>query len=146
MDIVAILEVLGTVVLGGGLLEAVKWFANRKAEKKAMELENLAKAQEIITQKNGTVDEWEKLSTQHNQDLMYYRESIKEKEELISKKDEIIIDLRNKINDLSSENTALRLTRCEKLACPDRIPPFGYSKIDIRNGLLEACSDDENVM
>ncbi len=146
MDIVTILEVLGTVVLGGGLLEAVKWFANRKAEKKAMELENLAKAQEIITQKNGTVDEWEKLSTQHNQDLMYYRESIKEKEELISKKDEIIIDLRNKINDLSSENTALRLTRCEKLACPDRIPPFGYSKIDIRNGLLEACSDDENVM
>lgn len=57
MDIVAILEVLGTVVLGGGLLETIKWFANRKAEKKAMELENLAKAQEIITQKNGTVDE-----------------------------------------------------------------------------------------
>lgn len=37
LDIVAILEVLGSVVLGGGLLEFVKWLYNRKTDKKAAE-------------------------------------------------------------------------------------------------------------
>lgn len=141
MDIITIGEVLGAVLFGGGLLEFVKWLYNRKSEKKATDLENLAKTQEILEHKNGTVEEWEKLSAQHNLDIEYYRAEVKERAARIDEKDALIDELKERLNNLSSENTALRLTRCEKLSCPDRIPPFGFTKIDIRNGILESAEE-----
>lgn len=136
MDILTLLEVLGTVIFGGGLLEFFKWLSLRKTEKKSAELDNIAKVQELANQKNGTVDEWERLSAQHSSDMEYYRTCLSDKDARLDEKEEIIAELREKINNLTSENTALRLTRCEKLSCPDRIPPFGFTKIDIKAGVL----------
>ncbi len=127
-------------MFGGGLLEFFKWLSVRKAEKKSAELDNIAKVQELANQKNGTVDEWERLSAQHSADMEYYRTCLSDKDARLDEKEEIIADLREKINNLTSENTALRLTRCEKLSCSDRIPPFGFTKIDIKAGVL---SDEE---
>lgn len=35
-------------------------------------------------------------------------------------------EMRDKIDNLSSENTALTIFRCDKVGCADRKPPFAY--------------------
>ena len=144
MDIVSIIINVGSIIAGLGILDLIKWFATRNETKRAAKLENDTKEAELedIKQDN-VIDGWEKLSTQYQKDIEYYRTMVTEKdnrireyEELLLTKDELIGELRSEINNLTSENTALHLTRCQKLQCVDRIPPFGYKQLDIKNGVL----------
>lgn len=137
MDYMTVIEIAAGLIAGGGLVELFKTIQNKRAIKKAAELENIAKTQEIMTQKNGTVEEWEKLCHKYSNDIEYYRNELRDRDARLEEKETMISELRSKINDISSENTALKLCRCIKQNCTDREPPFGYNKIDIENGVLK---------
>ena len=144
MDWVLIFQIIGGVLAGGGLLEFFKWRATKNEAKRAAKLENDTKEAELEDiKKDSIVDGWEKLSAQYQKDIEYYRtlisdrdNIIKDYEEKLIGREELIGELREQVNDLSSENTALKLMRCEKLQCVDRVPPFGFKKLDIQRGLL----------
>ena len=138
------IQIAGSVFGGLGILEIIKWIATKNEAKRAAKLENDTKQAELEDLKQDSiVDGWEKLSNQYQRDIEYYRSLIADRDSLIREyeekflsRDETIRELREENNDLSSENTALKLMRCEKLQCIDRIPPFGFKKLDIQNGRL----------
>jgi uncharacterized protein HemX len=132
LDIVAILEVLGSVVLGGGLLEFIKWLYNRKTDKKAAE-QKIKQDEE-----NSTIDNWEKLSDQHEQDIEYYRSQLKDANITISEKEHKIEELTDQINCLTSSITQAQMLRCDVVGCERRQPPFGFKRINFRTGEVEA--------
>lgn len=144
MEILTIIEIVGGVLAGGGLLEFFKWLATKNEAKRAAKLENDSKEAEMEdAKKDNIVDGWEKLAAQYQKDIEYYRtliadrdSAIKDYEDRLLSKEDIIRELREENNNLSSENTALKLMRCEKLQCIDRVPPFGFKKLDIQRGLL----------
>ena len=144
MDWILLAQIVGGVLAGGGLIEFFKWRATKNEAKRAAKLENDTKEAELEDiKKDSIVDGWEKLANQYQKDIEYYRTlisdrdgMIKEYEDKLLSKEEVIRELREENNNLSSENTALKLMRCEKLQCIDRVPPFGFKKLDIQRGLL----------
>lgn len=144
MDWIVLAEFIATFVAGGSIIELFRYFSTRREMKRSVKLENDTKEAELEDiKKDSIVDGWEKLASQYQKDIEYYRtliddrdNIIKDYEEKLMSRDELIGTLREEINNLSSENTALKLTKCEKIQCTERIPPFGFKKLDIQNGLL----------
>lgn len=100
-------------------------------------MENEEKQQELDRRAQGTVDDWERLSAQHEHDIEYYRSVVQERDSVIAKLREEVADLNMQLIQLSSKVTQTQLLRCDTLSCPSRIPPFGYKKINVKTGDIE---------
>ena len=59
---------------------------------------------------------------------------LEQRTQRLEEKEELLDELRTTLGDRNSENTALTLMRCDKLQCSNRVPPFGFSKINIKGG------------
>lgn len=129
-NFIEIITVFATVIGGSTLVEIIKGIYHRKSNKKARELENIAKQQEILSQKQGTVDEWERLSAQHNKDIDYYREELKERDSRITEKEKIIDNLREKLDETRTRCAISDIIKCRDLSCDRRIPKLGQKEID----------------
>ena len=137
MELISIIEVVGGVLLGGGFLELIKWLSTRKSFKASKDLENKAKQQEIEKRAQGTVDDWERLSAQHEHDIEYYRSVVQDRDAVITQLRKEIADLNLQALQLSANVTQAQMLRCDTLSCASRIPPFGFKKINYKTGEIE---------
>ena len=141
-------EILGIIVGSGGVGSLLTQLFMAKYKRKAAELENEAKE---ISNKHSELEEWkgivaeqkERIAEMHNDlakesdryDAMAARKNGEldrkdaEIQRLNQKVDALYQDIaqkRERIDTLTSENTALTICRCDKVGCADRQPPFAY--------------------
>ena len=136
-------------IAGLGIFEFIKWLFTKDEEKEGLKLDNEGKSQEIrVAARQEALEEWSRLTAQYGNDAEYYRASLQDKDlkladkdELLEKKDKTIEELRNKINDLTSENTALELYRCVLVGCTSRTPPFAAVRLNIKDGRIDTKED-----
>lgn len=139
MDWVSIIIALLGALAGGGLTALLTVRETRKSKK----LENKEKELDLADkQKDEVISDWKELAEMYRTRVDELRDTLAVRTEKLEEKEKTISELRTILGDRNSENTALTLMRCEKLQCPDRIPPFGFSKINIRDGRLVESSEE----
>lgn len=126
----------GTIILSAvvSLLSAggLGWMVTAKEDKRAKSLENEAKKNDIEEKKRDEViEEWKDIATEERNRVEELKESLNEKEAAIITKDEIISDLRTKLDERNTYCAVAELLKCEDLQCPSRHPPFGMKETKI---------------
>lgn len=105
MDWTTILTALISAISGGGVMSLFHY----QSDKEKRKIENDALAS----------DGWQEL----------YAKAEERNERMSAKIDELYAELgrfRTENTQLSTENTALKLQKCERNGCPDRVPPRGW--------------------
>lgn len=148
-------EIIGIIVGSGGVGSFITSLLMAKYKRRAAALENekanlLNEAQEIAN-KHSELEEWHAISEERKNRIDEMHASLKSADEryatlvtnknaeidrLNGKIDNLYADIaemrnneaamRDTIDKLRSENTALTIFRCDKVGCADRQPPFAY--------------------
>lgn len=150
-----IIQSLIGFVLGGGLGTLITNLIMAKYRRRAAQLENekaaLVNDAQKIANKHSELQEWKGINEERKTRIEELHEALKAENErynnvvanknaeidrLNNKIDALYSDIavmrnkeaemRDKIDNLSSENTALTIFRCDKVGCAERKPPFAY--------------------
>lgn len=150
-----ILQSLIGFVLGGGLGSLITNLIMAKYRRRAAQLENekaaLVNDAQEIANKHSELAEWQAINEERKTRIEELHDALKAENErynnvvanknaeidrLNNKIDALYSDIavmrnkeaemRDKIDNLSSENTALTIFRCDKVGCAERKPPFAY--------------------
>lgn len=123
-----ILSAVVSLLSAGGL----GWMVTAKEDKRAKSLENEAKKNDIEEKKRDEViEEWKDIATEERNRVEELKETLNEKEAAIISKDEIISDLRTKLDEKNTYCAVAELLKCEDLQCQSRHPPFGMKETKI---------------
>ena len=118
---------LGTALiasLSGGWL--ISLLTIRETRKK-LNVENKEKEGEVYVK---LIDELQDQIEKQN-------ERLDKKDAIIQEKDDIIADLRHRLDEANSALIKATLLKCSKLACPDRRPPLGFTELTPEEMLVE---------
>ena len=74
-------------------------------------------------------DRWSKLADELQDQIEKLNDRLDKKDALLQDKDDTIATLRHQLDDTRTALVKATLLRCSKLACPDRVPPLGYSEL-----------------
>lgn len=126
----------GTIVLSAivSLLSAggLGWIVTVKEDKRAKSLDNESKKNAIEEKKrNDVIEEWKDIATEERKRADELNKSVHEKEAANIAKDEIISDLRTKLDERNTYCAVAELLKCEDLQCSSRHPPFGMKETKI---------------
>ena len=140
MDWATIIVAFISALTGGGLLKLLTLKESRRAKK----LENEKTKNEIEdSKKDEVINDWKELADQWYRYLTEERKASAAKDIKLDEKDNEISELSKKNTALEVEVTRLQLTKCIKLNCPDRKPPFGYQEVYIDKS--NKISEDINI-
>lgn len=115
MDWTSIITSLIVALGGGGLMSIL----TIRETKKKLKVENVEKEGEVYV----------KLINELQDQIEKQNERLDKKDTIIQEKDDIIADLRAKLDSTSTSLAKATLLKCNKLNCVDRIPPLGYSEL-----------------
>ena len=123
MDWVTLVTALIASLSGGGLISLLTIRETRKK----LNVENKEKEGEVYVKLiDGLQDQIEKQN-----------ERLDKKDAIIQEKDDIIADLRHRLDEANSALIKATLLKCSKLACPDRRPPLGFTELTPEEMLVE---------
>lgn len=115
MDWTTIVASLIAALSGGGLISLLTIRETRKK----LKVENKEKEGEVYVK---LIDELQDQIEKQN-------ERLDKKDTIIQEKDDIIADLRAKLDSVSTDLAKATLLKCNRLNCSDRRPPLGYSEL-----------------
>lgn len=117
MELTTIIASLIAALAGGGIVELF----TIKERKKGKQIENEGNIQEIeLKLVNELQDQIDSLNSR-----------IEKKDTLLQEKDDIIADLREKLDKSRSKCTVNEILKCVKLECVDRVPKIGTRYLDV---------------
>ncbi len=123
MDWVTLVTALIASLSGGGLISLLTIRETRKK----LNVENKEKEGEVYVK---LIDELQDQIEKQN-------ERLDKKDAIIQEKDDIIADLRHRLDEANSALIKATLLKCSKLACPDRRPPLGFTELTPEEMLVE---------
>ena len=126
MDWTTIITTAMTLLLGGG---GIIGLVTVKDKKYSAMLDNVKSAIETSSKTN---DEWKDIAQQWREECQEYKQSLEKKDAKIDAMYVCISQCREKTDNLKSQLVECDLYRCDKMDCPDRIPPFGSHNQEIR--------------
>lgn len=133
MEWTTIIVSIISALAGGGLLSLLTIRETKKSKK----LANTEKELELEDKKKDEViNDWRELEEQRKKNLEECQTRAYTLQKKLDEREIIISELRKRLDDVNSENVALNLIRCSKIQCSDRIPPFGFKEISIKDGRL----------
>ena len=115
MDWTTIVASLIAALSGGGLTSILTIRETRKK----LKVENKEKEGEIYV----------KLINELQDQIEKQNERLDKKDTIIQEKDDIIADLRARLDSVSTDLAKATLLKCNRLNCSDRRPPLGYSEL-----------------
>lgn len=115
MDWTTIVASLIAALSGGGLISLLTIRETRKK----LKVENKEKEGEVYVK---LIDELQDQIEKQN-------ERLDKKDTIIQEKDDIIADLRARLDSVSTDLAKATLLKCNRLNCSDRRPPLGYSEL-----------------
>lgn len=115
MDWTTIVASLIAALSGGGLISLLTIRETRKK----LKVENKEKEGEVYV----------KLINELQDQIEKQNERLDKKDTIIQEKDDIIADLRAKLDSVSTDLAKATLLKCNRLNCSDRRPPLGYSEL-----------------
>lgn len=125
MDWVSLIATLATILFGQGLIS----FFTLRETKKGMKLDNKEKED----------NRWQKFANELQEQNEKLNERVDAKDAIIQEKDDIIADLRTKLDNTRTKCAIAELLRCETVSCAQRQPPLGVRNIDV-NKIIETES------
>ena len=131
LDWTTIIVTLISSAIGAGAITSLVTLKEKKREK---QLENKEK-EEDIESKNS--DRWEKLADQLTEQIETLNERIDKKDARITELEDANADLRHKLDEANTNFVKANLLKCSKLACPDRLPPLGFTELTPEEMLRE---------
>ena len=123
MDWVTLVTALIASLSGGWLISLLTIRETRKK----LNVENKEKEGEVYVK---LIDELQDQIEKQN-------ERLDKKDAIIQEKDDIIADLRHRLDEANSALIKATLLKCSKLACPDRRPPLGFTELTPEEMLVE---------
>lgn len=115
MDWTTIVASLIAALSGGGLTSILTIRETRKK----LKVENKEKEGEVYV----------KLINELQDQIEKQNERLDKKDTIIQEKDDIIADLRARLDSVSTDLAKATLLKCNRLNCSDRRPPLGYSEL-----------------
>ena len=115
MDWTTIVASLIAALSGGGLISILTIRETRKK----LKVENKEKEGEVYV----------KLINELQDQIEKQNERLDKKDTIIQEKDDIIADLRARLDSVSTDLAKATLLKCNRLNCSDRRPPLGYSEL-----------------
>lgn len=115
MDWTTIVASLIAALSGGGLISLLTIRETRKK----LKVENKEKEGEVYV----------KLINELQDQIEKQNERLDKKDTIIQEKDDIIADLRARLDSVSTDLAKATLLKCNRLNCSDRRPPLGYSEL-----------------
>ena len=101
------------------------WIFTIKQDRKAKELENQEKEHDIKEkEKDEVIQDWKDIAEERKARCEELKVDVKDKEERLRTKDELISELRQKLDDRNTYCGVAELLRCSRIECPQRLPPF----------------------
>ena len=122
MDWITLIATLVTVLFGQGILG----FFTLRETKKGMKLDNKEKED----------NRWERIANELEEQLRVANERAEKKDAIIQEKDDIITDLRTKLDGTRTKCAVAEILRCEAVSCASRVPPLGVRNLDV-NKIVE---------
>lgn len=119
MEWTAVITSLIGAVVGGGGMSA---FFYRKETKRMKEAEIESKE---VDNEHKVAEEWQTISEGKQKRIDHLEETLGKKDEKIEELYVLVGTLREKVDQLSTENAVLKIYKCETIGCPERKPPFG---------------------
>lgn len=106
----------------------VGWIITAKEDKKQKQLENKAKEQEIEEhKKDEIIKDWKEIAGEHRRRCEELKTYCDKKDERLLEKDNLISDLKSKLDDRNTYCAVSELMKCTDIQCADRRPPFASS-------------------
>lgn len=122
MDWALIVELL-VASIGGGVITKL---VTLHETKKGMKLDNKGKDIENRVKQD---ERWSALCDELQEQLKDANDRLDKKDALLIEKDDIITNLRDKLDATSSALIKASVLKCNKMSCVDRKPPLGYSEL-----------------
>lgn len=108
----------------------VGWIITAKEDKKQKQLENEAKEQEIEEhKKDEIIKDWKEIAEERRRRCEELKSDNEKKDERLLEKDNLISDLKAKLDDRNTYCAVSELLKCNDLQCGSRKPPFASSVI-----------------
>lgn len=108
----------------------VGWIITAKEDKKQKQLENEAKEQEIEEhKKDEIIKDWKEIAEERRRRCEELKSDSEKKDERLLEKDNLISDLKAKLDDRNTYCAVSELLKCNDLQCGSRKPPFASSVI-----------------
>lgn len=123
-----LINALVTLISVGGL----GWIFTIREDRKAKKLENKQKELNIEEhKKDEIIKDWKEIAEERRKRCEELKSECDKKDEKIVEKDNIISDLRAKLDARNTYCAVSEMLRCEKVACTDRKPPYGMKEIKL---------------
>ena len=123
-----LINALVTLISVGGL----GWIFTIREDRKAKKLENKQKELDIEEhKKDEIIKDWKEIAEERRKRCEELKSECDKKDEKIVEKDNIISDLRAKLDARNTYCAVSEMLRCEKVACTDRKPPYGMKEIKL---------------
>jgi len=131
IDITTIIVAIGGAIISAGGITSLVTMREKKKEK---QLENKEKEEDVQAK---SADRWEKLADQLQEQIESLNERIDKKDARITELEDANADLRHKLDEANTNYVKANLLKCSKLACPDRLPPLGFTELTPEEMLRE---------
>jgi len=128
MDWVTLVVTIISVLFGQGIIS----FFTLRETKKGMKLDNKEKED----------NRWERIANELEEQLRIANERNERKDAIIQEKDDIITDLRTKLDGTRTKCAVAEILRCEAVSCSSRVPPLGVRNLDV-NKMIEPEANPE---
>ena len=123
-----IISAVVTLLSVGGL----GWILTAKEDKKSKQLDNTRKEDEIAERKkNEVLEDWRELCSVYKSQAEEANARLADKDLRIREKDDIISDLRTKLDERNTALAVSELLKCHDIQCPNRKPSFASSIINV---------------
>ena len=127
---IAWLTILINAVVALLSVGGVGWIITAKEDKKQKQLENKAKEQEIEEhKKDEIIKDWKDIAEERRRRCEELKADSDKKDERLLEKDNLISDLKAKLDDRNTYCAVSELLKCNDLQCGSRKPPFASSVI-----------------
>lgn len=118
------------------------WIITAKEDKKAKQLDNKKKEEEIEEdRKSEIISDWKDIAEERRRRCEELKESLDDVQIRSRKKDEIISELRSRVDSLNTACAVSELLKCERLECGNRLPPVGSSVTSTSKALSSFVAD-----
>lgn len=119
----------GTIVISSivSLISAggIGWIVTAREDKRSKQLDNTAKEDEIKEhRKDEIINDWKEIAEERKQRADKMALDIEQIQERSRKKDDIISELRTKLDSRNTYCAVAELLRCDNLTCDRRQPPI----------------------
>lgn len=117
MDWISIIVAIVSALAGGGLISLL----TLRETKKSLKIDNQIKED----------DRWSKLADELQTENEKLNERIEKKDARITELEDVVSDLRTKLDNTRTKCAIAELLRCEAVSCPNRQPPLGIRNVDV---------------